>query len=192
MKKEMKNEAAEGKIEADKTNPEEFSLDIKYNGELMSLDKQKATELAQKGMNYDHVYEELKRLREDPELEKLERLSRTAGMSKGELLDLLLTEDETNPDMVNEQSAQEQAMGRLVEFFKSHPQLAGKDGLPEEVKQEVLSGGDIEDAYLKYENRLLRGRLAEMENVGKSPGALHTEGAGSGEDAFARMLLARL
>ena len=192
MKKEMKNEAAEGINEADKTNPEEFSLDIKYNGELMSLDRQKATELAQKGMNYDHVYEELERLREDPELEKLERLSKAAGMSRGELLDLLLTEDETNPDAQNERSAQEQNMGRLLEYFKSHPQLAGKDGLPEEVKQEVLSGGDIEDAYLKYENRLLKGRLAEMENVGKSPGALRTEGAGNGEDAFVRMLLARL
>lgn len=174
----------------------EFTLDIKYNGEQMSLDKQRATELAQKGMNYDHVYEELKRLRENPELEKLNKLAQAAGMSTGELLDMLLNEDETNPEMQNEQEKEQkneqQGLEELIEFFKKHPQLAKEDGLPEEVRQAALNGGDIEGAYLKYENRVLKEKLAEMENVRKTPGALHTEGRGNEDDAFARMLLARL
>lgn len=178
----------------------EFTLDIKYNGEQMSLDKQRATELAQKGMNYDHVYEELKRLRENPELEKLNKLAKAAGMSTGELLDMLLGEDETNPQMQNEQEAkqekkqenEQQGLEELIEFFKKHPQLAKEGGMPEEVRQAALNGGDIEGAYLKYENRVLKEKLAEMENARKTPGALHTEGRGNEDDAFARMLLARL
>ena len=103
MKKEMKQNDVMGMKNGQNEPENEFTLDIKYNGEQMSLDKQRATELAQKGMNYDHVYEELKRLRENPELEKLNKLAKAAGMSTGELLDMLLGEDETNPQMQNEQ-----------------------------------------------------------------------------------------
>lgn len=42
----------------------DFSLEIKYNGEAKTLSKEEAVSLAQKGMNYDHVYNELLSLRQ--------------------------------------------------------------------------------------------------------------------------------
>lgn len=67
MQPDMQNSEAtalDEQVQAEETisSKDEFALDIKYNGESMSLDREKAIEMAQKGMNYDHVFEELKSL----------------------------------------------------------------------------------------------------------------------------------
>ena len=72
----------------------------------MSLDREKAIEMAQKGMNYDHVFEELKKLRDNPDISKLEELSRRANMGTGELLDALLQQDKTSSERQNEPKEQ--------------------------------------------------------------------------------------
>ena len=54
--------------------PEEWSLDVKYNGEEKKLNKEEATTYAQKGMNYDKIYN------------PLEKLAKKNGMQVGEYL----------------------------------------------------------------------------------------------------------
>ncbi len=67
--------------------PEKFR--VRYNHEDVELTRDELIERAQKGMNYDHVYEELQRLREDPRLARAEALEKAAqqqGLSAEELL----------------------------------------------------------------------------------------------------------
>ncbi len=149
----------------------EFALEIKYNGELMSLDKDKAIELAQKGMNYDHVYEELIRLREDK--------AETEAYEK------------TTPQAADQPTVEDMLQG-FAGFFRSHPDVKGLADIPAEVLEDVIEGKPIEEAFLACENRMLKSRLAEIENSKKCPGALHTEGREADDDAFLEMLLAKL
>lgn len=180
----------------EQTIPEEdFALEIKYNGELMSLDRQRAVELAQKGMNYDHVYEELKKYKDNPDYSKLEELSNRANMGTSELLDILLNQEKTIPEGQNQPASDKKENDRvdeLREFFLKHPDLVGYKSIPKELKEEILKGGPIENAYLNYQNRMLKIRIVELENGNKTPGALIDEGGLDDNDAFASMLLARL
>lgn len=55
---------------------------VKYNGEERTLSRDEAITYAQKGMNYDHVYEEMKRLREDPAIAIIDELAEQSGLSR--------------------------------------------------------------------------------------------------------------
>ena len=202
MQPDMQNSEAtalDEQVQAEETisSKDEFALDIKYNGESMSLDREKAIEMAQKGMNYDHVFEELKKLRDNPDISKLEELSRRANMGTGELLDALLQQDKTSSERQNEPKEQHDhnkvgLVDELKEFFLKHPEIDSYRSIPEAVKKRVLDGEPIENAYLNYENRMLKNRILELVNSLKSPGALLDEGGGEENDAFASMLLAKL
>ncbi len=71
---------------------EAFALDVKYNGVEQRLSEDEARTYAQKGMNYDHVMEELTRLRNAPEAAIIQDLARKSGMSKEDFLNSLTAE----------------------------------------------------------------------------------------------------
>ena len=71
---------------------EAFALDVKYNGVEQRLSEDEARTYAQKGMNYDHVMEELTRLRNAPETAIIQDLARKSGMSKEDFLNNLTAE----------------------------------------------------------------------------------------------------
>lgn len=73
--------------------PEPY-LTIKHNHEEHSLTREEARQLAQKGMNYDHVADELKRLREDPAQQLFEQLAQQSGMTREEYLKAVQTQME--------------------------------------------------------------------------------------------------
>lgn len=58
-----------------------FELGIRYNGQDMTLDREKATMLAQKGMNYDKVYQQLQDLKNDPVRKLFEQQAADAGLT---------------------------------------------------------------------------------------------------------------
>ena len=192
MKEEMiNNNTGNEQTEVCETNGEGFALDIKYNGELITLDKERATQLAQKGMNYDHVYEELLKLRQSNGEPMLTELSRRAGMQPRELLQALLEEKTTPDNTENDRADDRRLISEMRKFYDKHPDAQRFSKLPEEVKRQVIKGEAIESAYLNYENKLLRQRLNELEGRAKTPGSLYTNFGGM-EDAFAGMLLAKL
>ena len=147
----------------------DFSLEIKYNGEAKTLSKEEAVSLAQKGMNYDHVYNELLSLRQSGDDASYER--------------------KTNAPSENQTSDQKRN-DEFTEFFIRHNELNGVKDIPEEVVCAVADGQGIEEAYLSYENRRLKSKLKEFENAGMTPGTLG--GGGAGVDDFVSMLLAKL
>jgi len=78
---EVTEDAPEPTETEDTTETEEqtslFELKVKYNGEEQTLNEEDARTYAQKGMNYDRIYE------------PLERLARMNGMSVGDYLNQL-------------------------------------------------------------------------------------------------------
>lgn len=55
-------------------------LDIVYNGQAMSLNRQQAIEMAQKGMNYDKLQQRLQAAENSPERQMIARLAQQSGM----------------------------------------------------------------------------------------------------------------
>lgn len=65
---------------------EEIFIDVVYNGESKKLSKEEAITLAQKGMNYDKVNENLQNLRNSKELQMLNRMAQESGLSPTDYL----------------------------------------------------------------------------------------------------------
>jgi hypothetical protein len=67
--------------EHEEPEADDFSLDIRYNGQNQTLNREQATTLAQKGMNYDKINEKLQQALNNPVLKVLESNAKKAGMS---------------------------------------------------------------------------------------------------------------
>lgn len=72
--------------EAESTEPttetvDDFELDIRYNGQNQKLTREEATTLAQKGMNYDKIYNQLQSALNNPALKVIESNAKKAGLS---------------------------------------------------------------------------------------------------------------
>jgi len=148
----------------------EFSLRVKYNGAEQELTREQAVEFAQKGMNYDHVKEQLERLKNAPENDISENRFQQL---RRELDDIRLREI---------------AEKKWNEFRRDHGEYARYADLPEEVRMDIAGGKELETAYALYENKQLKIRLTQMEqnqkNTENTPGSVAGGGAGEGGDDF--------
>lgn len=102
------------------TNP--FALNIKYNGEEMTLSEDEARTLAQKGMNYDRFYE------------PIERLARLNGMTVGDYLNRL------NDTQVQYEVSKE------VQNLKNDPKY---EGVSDEILEEIANSRVMENINLR-------------------------------------------
>lgn len=81
---------SEEQAEQDQREDEQFSLPVKYNGQEIALDREQAVMFAQKGMNYDHVAQELAELREkNGRYGVIDEFAKAAGMRSEDYLDYL-------------------------------------------------------------------------------------------------------
>lgn len=62
------------------------TLRVKYNGQEMDMPIEQAIPLIQKGMNYDHVNEQLTALKNAPERQMIENLARQSGKTPQEYM----------------------------------------------------------------------------------------------------------
>lgn len=139
---DSKQSEDEGTVSStEETKP--FALHVKYNGEEKDLGEDEARTLAQKGMNYDKVYE------------PLQKLARLNGMEVGEYLNKLSdtqTEYEVNkelselkekypdtPEEVLNELAQKRVMENLnLQFQRMADEDKGKDdALEAEIMRQV-------------------------------------------------------
>ena len=63
------------------TETDDFELDVRYNGQNQKLTREQATTLAQKGMNYDKIYNQLQSALNNPALKVIESNAKKAGLS---------------------------------------------------------------------------------------------------------------
>ncbi len=179
---------------------EAFALNVKYNGVEQTLSEDEARVFAQKGMNYDHVMQELTQLRSAPEIAIVGELARKAGMNKEDFLNHISaqvhkeaaerenSEQEALRREVNQFRDRDAKMQRWSEFFRMHPEIARFESLPEEVKQAVAHGADPGAAYLQYENEKLKDHLEMARqsayNKAVAPGSAASAGSGEQADPF--------
>lgn len=120
---ESVEESSEQEVEETPHNP--FELNIKFNGEEMTLSEDEARTLAQKGMNYDRFYE------------PIERLARMNGMSVGDYLNRL------------NQTQIQYEVSKEVENLKNNPKY---EGVSDEVLEEIANKNVMENVNLQDKN----------------------------------------
>lgn len=192
--------------ETEETEEGEPAYTIKYNGQEMELPVSQLVTLAQKGMNYDHVYGELSRIKSSPELAVLERFAQQSGMSREEYVRYLENEFENQQIQSQVQQGmsepaarrmlelerkekdrqlQEQAAKRAMEKQEQYNALAreypGLKELPAQVVQAIRNGEPPLAAYRAYENAQLRQELEAVKtntrNQSKAMGSMSDSAA---------------
>lgn len=204
----IENEQATQEVET----PSNDFLEIKYNKEQIKLDREKAIELAQKGMNYEKAVERAKQEARDAyiaeqgyewngkpittESEYREALREQELLQQYQSYDVPeeviqeLVENkkfrekyETEQQRVEREKAQERD---FQNFLESYPDIK-PDEIPVSVWQEVENGKSLIDAYMKYENKILKEKLnmtskqeqieqRNQENASASIGAVKSNG----------------
>jgi len=182
--------APEGEPEGEPQGEPEPFIKIKYNKEEVALDREKAIELAQKGMNYDKIYEKLQQLENDPRLSFVEQQAQRYGMTAEQYLEAVREAEEQEqlneliqqniPEEIakeimenrkfreqweQERRAREQEEQRQADyqaFLETFPDVKPED-IPQSVWEEVKQGKSLVDAYTRYENQLLRQQLEGLQ-----------------------------
>lgn len=95
---------------------EDEGLTVKYNGKDTKVAKDKIPELVQKGMNYDHIKEELEGMRSGNEYKVLKKLADKEGMSTSQYAKFVL--DKEDADTLSAAEA---------EVRKEHPNWSNAD-----------------------------------------------------------------
>jgi uncharacterized protein YoaH (UPF0181 family) len=152
-------------------------IKVKYNGEEREVSNEDIPTYVQKGMNYDHVKEELDRYRaREKELSALDEIAKANGMTAGEYLNKIGTAlreakitELTDKGMSREEAVEliqlremrasaernkqtvdtaEQRKEAFKQFFKDNPSVTS---LPNEVLKEVANGKDLNSAWNDYQ-----------------------------------------
>lgn len=168
--------------------PAEDTLQIKYNGELMDIPLSEARILAQKGMNYDHVAEELRMLRESDELRLWDEIAAEQGVTRQEAIQQIrarrqdaeisrLVEDGTPEAVARElvelrnRSAKEHAEQAAAErkkaenapweaLVRTYPETREPNfEMPREVMDAIHNGASPVEAYAAYDRQRLQAEL---------------------------------
>lgn len=177
-------EPAEDLEEQAENPPQETTYTLKYNGREVNVPQAELITLAQKGMNYDHVYGELQSLRNGAEIQILDKFAQQNGMSRREYVEFLRRELESRQVQEKvQQGIPEQTARRILELEQNErirqeqeaharQTLAKREQynalareypnlkeLPPQVVQAIRSGEAPLAAYRAYENRQLKQEL---------------------------------
>lgn len=127
---EEPEETTESTEQHETTEPkqeEQPFLDIKYNGATEHLTKDQTVELAQKGRNYDKVYQRLQDIQNSPVLQTISEQANRAGLSLEEYANRLAEFQQTSD------------INKIAEDFKaSHPDAS--DEIAQDYAQKAYEG----------------------------------------------------
>jgi len=139
---ETSEESSETQEEPTSQESNPFGLKVTYNGEEQTLNEEDARSFAQKGMNYDKIYE------------PLERLTRMHGLnSVGELLNML-NDTEIQYQISNE-----------VEAMREDPKY---EGVSDEILEEIATAKvneTISQSDRDYQNSIRETADAQNEQI---------------------------
>ncbi len=197
---------------------EQPKFKVKFNHEEKELTYDEAVQYAQKGLNYDRIYPEYEKLRNNPHLSYLEQKAQKLGITVEQLIENdrkyeeqealnQLVQQNIPPEYAKEmlenrkfresyQSQQQQAQAQQAkqkmfgEFLEAYPDVKNED-IPPEVWQAVKRGESLLNAYIRYENKQFREKLAGFEqqqqtqaandkNAAASAGSAKTQGKTGG------------
>ena len=183
---------SEGKAEPAKDKGDQFELT--FLGEKKTYGRDEITQLAQKGLNYDHLQERLTAAEEKAKtaddgaaaLALVQQLAKannqtaeefiaTArasqyaeqhGVSNEEAKRLLELEAREKSIAQKEaaQTAEAKRREEFLNFAKAHPDVQ-PDKIPQEVWESVRGGASLDAAYTQYENKQLRAQLEALKQA---------------------------
>lgn len=130
------------------------SVQVRFNGQDVQVPLEQAAALIQKGLNYDHVREELALWRGKPANRLIRAMAEKSGMSAGAFMQQMHSRLGMSETGRTEQ---------LRAFFERNPSLRPQD-IPNQVLAAVQEGEDVESAYARFENAALRQRIAQLED----------------------------
>lgn len=181
--------------EPEKADEESDFLTIRYNKADVKLSRAEAVELAQKGKNYDHVFDELKSYREGPVGRAMKAYADEAGMTVEQYAELMISNkdaadekaamdkmEEEHPDwpeeaireLVKAQRAGAKEQAKTAEEAKRQKAWADAlaaypeikpDNLPQDVQDAVAQGTSPLEALRTHELAELRAKVAELTSA---------------------------
>lgn len=178
--------------EPEKADEESDFLTIRYNKADVKLSRAEAVELAQKGKNYDHVFDELKSYREGPVGRAMKAYADEAGMTVEQYAELMISNkdaadekaamdkmEEEHPDWpedairelvkaqragAKEQAKSAEEQKRQREWAEAHAAYPDItfDNLPQDVQEAVANGAKPLEALRLHELAELRAQVAKL------------------------------
>ena len=174
---------------------EDDFLTIRFNKADMKLTKEKAVELAQKGANYDHVFQELQSYRDGPIGKAIKAYADAAGMSVEKYAEMMMEQQSAAAEKQALQELQEQYPDAPEELLREHVKLKLEekkaqatsaaetrrqrewadalaeypditaDSVPQDVHDAVANGMKPIDALRLHELTSLRAKVAELTSA---------------------------
>lgn len=163
---------------------------VVFNGQELELTLDELRTHAQKGLNYDHVYDQLQRLKKSPAIDLFEQYAKRNGMNVDEYAEYLQRlENQQRVNAMAQEGIPETAAQRILEleeresartareaeeqkraamqkqymdFLREYPDLAVSD-IPQEVWERVEKGMELTAAYALYENKTLKTKVKQQE-----------------------------
>jgi len=143
-------------------------LTVKYNGEEKQITLDEARTLAQKGMNYDHIYAEHRDAHR-----ALDTIAAREGINRAQLMERL--------------SGVDLHTLRWGGLLKAYPDLEVKD-IPDEVFHAVRDGKSPTEAYQEYLICDLSRKLSQKESLRESSRKTIGSLKGAGEEVMDEFL----
>lgn len=172
--------------------PEKRMLKLRFNGQDIEKSEEEVLQLAQKGMNYDHVKSRLDEAQKAmPAADLLSRFAQEAGVSleeyitqahgqlsakalreltdkgmpENEARELLeLRQEKSRQDrMRQERQADEASRKQWLEYVEAYPEIAAKGKLDPDVARRISAGMSPVQAQLAHDNEQLRLQLDALK-----------------------------
>lgn len=182
--------------EPEKVDESDF-LTIRYNKADKKLSKEEAVELAQKGMNYDHIQQELQSYRDGPIGRAIKAYADAAGMSVERYAEMMMQQQEAAAEKKAIEELQEQYPDAPDDLLREYAKLKMEgtkakavsaeeakrqkawadalaeypdikpDAIPQDVHDAVANGASPLDALRQHELTSLRAQVAELTSAMK-------------------------
>ena len=187
---EVGNEPQEQVSAPQETSAAPDTFKVKYNHEERELSRDEMIQYAQKGMNYDKVYEKVTSLENDPRLSFVESQAQRYGMNVNDYIQAVNAQAEQErinelieqniPESIakeilenrkfreqyeNERKqyqAEAQKKQQYDDFLQSYPDVNPSE-IPESVWASFDKGVPLTYAYAMHENSILRQKLGTRE-----------------------------
>lgn len=165
-------------------------IPIKYNKEIINLTFERACELAQKGMKFEAIANEIEILRKLSSAENktiMQFLSDLELKNKNSKLDLLLEKCEGDEELKNEIlrlcDNKEETNDGFEELRVEFPEIKNREDLPENVLENAkLCGRPLLDEYLRYrlsqEKAIAENKLISQKAMASSAGSQQNKSRG--------------
>ena len=210
-------ETQESPQESDQ-KPAEPTYKVKFKGKEQELPVSQLVTLAQKGMNYDIVYNELNTLKASPEIQLMEEMARRHGMTREDYvkavresmqqqaiqeqvakgvpeevakrLSYLEAKDKANTKAQMEAAKAAYTRKQFAELAAEYPDIKE---FPQEVIEAINKGKSPLDAYRAYDLQQTRKKIEalqkQLENRRKTPGSAASPQGTEEHDLFLEGLM---